>query len=55
VIWAGKFWIAAAISVALGVGAVSVLKSEPIYQADGLLQLELRSGRACPCPRACRI
>ncbi|WP_323039924.1 polysaccharide biosynthesis tyrosine autokinase [Gemmobacter sp.] len=43
-LWTGKWWIAAATSVALAVGAVNVLKTRPIYQADGLLQLEVRSG-----------
>lgn len=43
VIWAGKFWIAAVALIALGVGAVTVLRSEPIYRAQGLLQLESRS------------
>lgn len=44
VIWAGKFWIAAAAIIALVIGAVSVLKTQPIYRAQGLLQLEQRSG-----------
>lgn len=44
VLWAGKFWIAAAVACAFAVGAVSSLKTEPIFQANGLLQLEIRSG-----------
>lgn len=44
VIWAGKFWIAVAVVVALAIGAISVLQTQPIYQARGLLQLEARSG-----------
>ena len=44
VLWRGKFWIAAIIALALIKGAISVLKSEPIYQAEGLLQIETRSG-----------
>lgn len=44
VIWTGKFWIAAAAAIALAMGAISVLQSTPIYRAQGLLQLEQRSG-----------
>lgn len=44
VIWSGKILILAAALIALGVGAVAVLQSEPIYRAQGLLQLESRSG-----------
>ena len=44
VLWSGKWWIIAAMAVAFVMGAVSVLKTQPIYRADGLLQLELRSG-----------
>lgn len=44
VLWAGKWWILAAVVVAFVLGAVTVLKTEPVYQADGLLQLEVRSG-----------
>ena len=43
-IWAGKYWIAAAVAVALVLGAVYVLKTRPIYQAQAVLQLEARSG-----------
>lgn len=43
-LWAGKMWIALAMVVAFALGAVSVLKTQPIYQAQGLLQLEARSG-----------
>lgn len=43
-IWAGKFWVAAAVTVALAIGAVSALKTQPTYQATGLLQLESRLG-----------
>lgn len=43
-LWKGKFWIAAIVALALLKGAVSVLKTEPLYQADGLLQIEVRSG-----------
>jgi tyrosine-protein kinase Etk/Wzc len=44
VIWSGKLWIALAVAIAFTMGAVMVLKSQPIYQAQGLLQLEARSG-----------
>ena len=40
----GKYWIAAAVAVALVLGAVSVLKTRPIYRAQAVLQLESRSG-----------
>lgn len=43
-LWAGKLWIAAAVAVAFVLGAVSVLKTRPIYQAQAVLQLETRSG-----------
>ena len=43
-IWAGKYWIAAAVAVAFVMGAFSVLKTKPIYQAQAVLQLETRSG-----------
>ena len=43
-ILAGKSWIAAAVAVALVLGAVSVLKTRPIYRAQAVLQLESRSG-----------
>ncbi|MDE2634447.1 MAG: polysaccharide biosynthesis tyrosine autokinase [Paracoccaceae bacterium] len=43
-ILAGKYWIAAAVAVALVLGAVSVLKTRPIYRAQAVLQLESRSG-----------
>lgn len=44
IIWGGKFWIAGIVAIALALGAISVLQSEPIYRAQGLLQLEARSG-----------
>lgn len=44
VIWAGKFWIVAAVLCAFTIGAVSALKTQPIFVANGLLQLEIRSG-----------
>lgn len=44
VIWAGKYWIALTTALALAVGAFGVLKTQPIYQAQGLLQLEAKSG-----------
>ena len=43
-LWAGKFVVLGVAFVALCMGAVSVLKTQPIYQAAGLLQLEARSG-----------
>ena len=43
-ILAGKYWIAAAVAVALVLGAVSVLKTRPTYRAQAVLQLESRSG-----------
>lgn len=43
-LWAGKFWIILAAGLALGIGAFSVLRSQPLYQAHGLLQLESRTG-----------
>lgn len=44
VLWAGKLWIAAAVFLAFVIGAVTVLKTEPIFMAQGLLQLEAKSG-----------
>lgn len=44
VLWVGKWWIATATILLLGVGTVNILKTQPIYRADGLLQLEVRSG-----------
>lgn len=44
VIWVRKLWILTAAVMALVVGAIMVLKTQPIYQARGLLQLETRSG-----------
>lgn len=43
-LWAGKLWIALITSAALAFGAFSVFKATPIYQAEGLLQLEAKSG-----------
>ena len=43
-LWAGKLWIVGITTVALALGAFSVLKATPIYQASGLLQLEAKSG-----------
>ncbi|WP_458791089.1 polysaccharide biosynthesis tyrosine autokinase [Yoonia sp. MH D7] len=43
-IWAGKFLIAAAVFVAALLAAFTVLKTEPVYQAQAVLQLETRSG-----------
>ena len=43
-IWSGKIQIAACAIVALLLGAFFVLKAEPIFQAQGLLQLEAKSG-----------
>lgn len=42
-LWSGKFWIAGAVIIAFVAGAVTVLKTEPLYQAQGLLQLEAKS------------
>jgi tyrosine-protein kinase Etk/Wzc len=44
VVWAGKYWIALAAALSLAVGSFLVLKTQPIYQAQGLLQLEAKSG-----------
>lgn len=44
VIWGGKLWIALAMVMAMIVGVIIVLRTEPTYQAQGLLQLESRSG-----------
>ena len=44
VIWAGKLWIAAAAFLTTVLGVIVVLATEPTYQAQGLLQLEQRSG-----------
>lgn len=43
-LWSGKIWIAGAVILAFVAGSVSVLKTEPLYQAQGLLQLESKSG-----------
>lgn len=43
-VWGGKYWIAGAMALAFAVGSVSVLNTEPRYQARGLLQLETKSG-----------
>ena len=45
-LWAGKLWIAGFTAAALAVGAFTVLKATPIFQAEGLLQLESKSGAA---------
>lgn len=44
VLWAKKLWIAASVVVALALGAFYVLRTEPVFQAQGLLQLETKSG-----------
>ena len=44
VIWAGKYWIALALALALAIGGFWVLRTQPVYQAQGLLQLEIKSG-----------
>ncbi|PZX46393.1 tyrosine-protein kinase Etk/Wzc [Cereibacter changlensis] len=42
-------WVAASLVLALAVGIASVLLTDPVYRADGLLQLEQkRSGLAIP-------
>jgi tyrosine-protein kinase Etk/Wzc len=43
-LWSGKFWIALSVVLALFIGAFTVFRQEPIFQAQGLLQLESRSG-----------
>lgn len=49
VVVAGWPWVLACLVVALGVGTASVLLTDPVYRADGLLQLEQkRSGLAIP-------
>ena len=44
VIWAGKYLIALAVVLSLAIGSFVTLKTLPIYQAQGLLQLEAKSG-----------
>lgn len=44
IVWAGKYRIALMVALALAVGAFLVLRAQPIYQAQGLLQLEAKSG-----------
>lgn len=44
IIWSGRFLVAAAVALALCLGAINVLQSQPIYRAQGLLQLEFRTG-----------
>ena len=43
-IWAGKMWVALVTALALVLGAFLVLRAEPQFEAQGLLQLEARSG-----------
>lgn len=43
VVWAGKTWIVGAMVCAFVYGAVSALQMQPIYKAEGILQLEVRS------------
>ncbi|ETD76437.1 polysaccharide biosynthesis tyrosine autokinase [Rhodobacter capsulatus] len=43
-LWAGKLWIAGITAAALALGLFSVLRATPVYQAEGLLQLETKSG-----------
>lgn len=43
-IWAGKYQILLAALVCLAIGLFSVLRTEPLYRAQGLLQLEPKSG-----------
>ncbi|KQB17267.1 polysaccharide biosynthesis tyrosine autokinase [Rhodobacter capsulatus] len=43
-LWAGKLWIAGITAAALALGVFSVLRATPVYQAEGLLQLEAKSG-----------
>ncbi len=43
-IWSGKLWIAATVFVAVALGAFTVLRATPHYQAQGLLQLETKGG-----------
>ena len=39
VIWGGKYWVALIVGLSLLLGAFLVLRTEPVYQARGLLQL----------------
>ncbi|MHC0052490.1 polysaccharide biosynthesis tyrosine autokinase [Actibacterium sp. D379-3] len=49
VIWGGKIWIGLTVMLALIVGQIMVMLTQPIYSADGLLQLEEKSsGLALP-------
>ncbi len=43
-LWAGKRWIIGAALLALLIGAFITLRAVPIYQANGLMQLETRTG-----------
>lgn len=43
-LWAGKLWIAGITAASLALGVFSVLRATPVYQAEGLLQLETKSG-----------
>lgn len=43
VVWAGKVWILIAVLISLALGSFVVLRATPLYQAQGLLQLEARS------------
>lgn len=44
VIWGGKYWVALIVGLSLLLGAFLVLRTQPVYQAHGLLQLEAKSG-----------
>ncbi len=43
-LWAGKFYIAIATALALLLGGLFVLRTESIFRAEGLLQLETKGG-----------
>ncbi|OZA20007.1 MAG: acetyltransferase [Rhodobacterales bacterium 17-64-5] len=43
-LWAGKFLIALAVVVALLIGTFTLLRTPSLYQAQGVLQLESKSG-----------
>lgn len=43
-IWTGRYWIAMAAVITLSFGVFYILKTEPLFQAQGLLQLEAKSG-----------
>lgn len=44
VLWKGKLLIGGIVALAVIAGAIMVLRTQPLYQADGLLQIEARSG-----------